>query len=193
MPSLIKREEICGRNKRSLPQVGGVRGGGELLGVSKPSPKPLNLSPTTTYDPQFDKAEFARKTKKLQIPFVANNGQVDERVRFYAKTFGGTVFVTKDGEIVYAMPHTATDASPLAHDEINKDKTGYTGLTGFPGKKGRCIVHRALCAMYPYCTWNFPVYYSESNFPVCHSERSEESYLNNSQPEILNPTNCLWP
>ena len=96
--------------------------------VSKPSPKLLNpqseflnpksvnsnpsipqsaiqnLSPTTIGEPQLDKAAFARKTKKLQMPFIANNGQVDEQVRFYAKTFGGTVFVTKNGEIVYSLP-----------------------------------------------------------------------------------------
>ena len=29
---------------------------------------------------------------------------MDEQVIFYVKTFGGTVFVTKDGEIVYALP-----------------------------------------------------------------------------------------
>src|SRR3990172_4807814 len=134
------------------------------------------------------------------MPFIANEGQVDERVAFYSKTFGGTVFVTKDGDIVYSLPMVA-HASPLVHDEINKDKTGYTGLTGYRGKEGQCIVHRALCTMYPYCTWNFPVYYSETNSPVynteskfplcntesnppiCHSERSEESHLNNSLPE----------
>jgi hypothetical protein len=53
-------------------------------------------------NPQLEKAEFAQKTKKLQIPFVANNGQVDKQVKYYAKTFGGTVFVTKEGEIVYS-------------------------------------------------------------------------------------------
>lgn len=29
---------------------------------------------------------------------------MDERVKFYANPFGGTVFVTKDGEIVYSLP-----------------------------------------------------------------------------------------
>ncbi|HLE87209.1 MAG TPA: hypothetical protein VI727_06065 [Candidatus Brocadiaceae bacterium] len=38
------------------------------------------------------------------MPFIANEGQVDERVAFYAKTFGGTVFVTKDGDIMYSLP-----------------------------------------------------------------------------------------
>jgi hypothetical protein len=38
------------------------------------------------------------------MPFIANKGQTDEKVAFYAKTFGGAVFVTKDGEIVYSLP-----------------------------------------------------------------------------------------
>ena len=60
---------------------------------------------SVSYDnSQLDKAAFTRKTKKLQMPFIANNGQMDEQVAFYAKTFGGTVFVTKAGEIVYALP-----------------------------------------------------------------------------------------
>ena len=50
------------------------------------------------------KEEFIQKTQTLRMPFIANNGQMDEQVRFYAKTFGGTVFVTKDGEIVYSLP-----------------------------------------------------------------------------------------
>ena len=50
------------------------------------------------------KEEVAHKMQSIQIPFVANNGQVDKQVKFYANTFGGTVFVTKDGEIVYSLP-----------------------------------------------------------------------------------------
>jgi len=50
------------------------------------------------------KEDVAHKMRTIQIPFVANNGQVDAQVKYYAKTFGGTVFVTKDGEIVYSLP-----------------------------------------------------------------------------------------
>ena len=39
----------------------------------------------------------------LRIPFVENLGQVDERVRFYAKTFEGTAFVTREGALVYCF------------------------------------------------------------------------------------------
>ncbi|MDG6006614.1 MAG: hypothetical protein E3K29_12385 [Candidatus Brocadia sp.] len=178
-------------------------------GIGKLSPVPVSQ--------KQEKAEVMQKAQKLRMPFIVNEGQVDEDVAFYSKTFGGTVFVTKSGDIVYSLP-MAAHASPLTYYDIDKNETGYTGLTGFFRKEGQCIVHRILCTMYPYCTWNFPVHcsetnppvhYSESNFPtchtesnlplchtesnslVCHSERSEESYINNSQFEILNPKSAI--
>jgi len=39
----------------------------------------------------------------IHIPFILNQGQIDERVKFYAKIFGGTVFITKDGKIFYSF------------------------------------------------------------------------------------------
>ena len=41
-------------------------------------------------------AEVARQLDRLSVPFVANAGQSDPRVAYYASTFSGTVFVTKD-------------------------------------------------------------------------------------------------
>lgn len=55
------------------------------------------------------KSEVMQKTKKLQIPFIANDGQTDEKVKYYANTFGGTVFITKDGEIVYLLPNNSSE------------------------------------------------------------------------------------
>src|SRR4029453_2036023 len=49
-------------------------------------------------------AEVARQLDGLAVPFVANAGQSDPRVAYYASTFSGTVFVTKEGELVYALP-----------------------------------------------------------------------------------------
>src|SRR3989339_434198 len=48
---------------------------------------------------------------KTHVPFIANEGQVDERVAFYADTFGGVVYVTKKGEIVYSLPKHEKDES----------------------------------------------------------------------------------
>ena len=48
--------------------------------------------------------EVIQKMKGLHMPFIANDGQMDGQVAYYAKTFGGMVFVTKEGGIVYSLP-----------------------------------------------------------------------------------------
>ncbi len=50
------------------------------------------------------KKKVTLEVQKLKMPFIANNGQIDKRVLFYAPTFRGTVFVKKNGEIVYSLP-----------------------------------------------------------------------------------------
>lgn len=40
----------------------------------------------------------------IAIPFIANRGQLDRAVAFYAPTSAGTVFVTRKGRIVYSLP-----------------------------------------------------------------------------------------
>ncbi|SPF43466.1 conserved exported hypothetical protein [Candidatus Desulfosporosinus infrequens] len=48
--------------------------------------------------------EQKAKIASVQVPFVANEGQVaNDQVKFYAQTFAGTVFVTNDN-IGYALP-----------------------------------------------------------------------------------------
>jgi beta propeller repeat protein len=62
-----------------------------------------------------DKKAVMQKVVKLQIPFIENQGQIpEENVRFYAKTFGGTAYVTNKGEMIYSFPsaganHAADD------------------------------------------------------------------------------------
>ena len=41
---------------------------------------------------------------KLSVPFVPNAGQWDSRAAFAAQTFAGTLFVTKEGQLVYSLP-----------------------------------------------------------------------------------------
>ncbi|HZI67238.1 MAG TPA: hypothetical protein VFF17_11785, partial [Thermoanaerobaculia bacterium] len=48
----------------------------------------------------------------LAIPFVANAGQADPAVAYSAQTFAGTVFVTRDGRIVYSLPAKRDSGSP---------------------------------------------------------------------------------
>ncbi|HHT9149072.1 MAG TPA: SBBP repeat-containing protein, partial [Candidatus Wujingus californicus] len=75
-----------------------------VLTANEPATKQQSNPKSEVQNPQLDKASFALKTAKLHMPFIANNGQMDGQVKFYARTFGGTVFVTKEGEIVYALP-----------------------------------------------------------------------------------------
>src|SRR5262245_39901755 len=49
-------------------------------------------------------AAVAERLDRLAVPFVQNSGQSDPRVAYYAPTFSGTVFVTGEGEVVYALP-----------------------------------------------------------------------------------------
>jgi PKD repeat protein len=62
--------------------------------------------------------ELLPEATGLSVPFLSNQGQADETVAFYARTFGGTVFVTKDGGMVYSLPkqhrkgHDATALTP---------------------------------------------------------------------------------
>ena len=105
-------------------------------GADKPSsksfiPQSVNMSPTSIGDQQLKKAEVIQKTAKLQMPFIANNGQMDERVKFYANTFGGTVFVTEDGEIVYALPNNSSElgVESLKGKNDRKHEAGRGGVT----------------------------------------------------------------
>jgi uncharacterized repeat protein (TIGR01451 family) len=47
----------------------------------------------------------------LRLPFIANEGQVDAQVAYYAPTFAGTVFVTRQGRLVYALPGPRSSAA----------------------------------------------------------------------------------
>ena len=62
-----------------------------------------DVTPSSGLDKQANKI-MLEKVFKIQIPFVENQGQIsDAQVRFYAKTFGGAVYVTKEGEMVYSF------------------------------------------------------------------------------------------
>lgn len=54
------------------------------------------------------KVEVMQKARIPRIPFITNKGQMDERIMFYANTFGGTIFVTQEGEIIYSLHKVET-------------------------------------------------------------------------------------
>ena len=64
---------------------------------------PMLVSATTPPD-AVNKAQVMNKAYRMQVPFIENKGQVgSDEVSFYAKTFGGTVFVGKDGTLTYSF------------------------------------------------------------------------------------------
>src|SRR5215467_4428212 len=77
-------------------------------------PFAASCSPRTSAPPT--PAEVAGQLDRLAVPFVANAGQSDPRVAYSASTFSGTVFVTREGDVVYALPahRAAPDASEPA-------------------------------------------------------------------------------
>ncbi len=57
--------------------------------------------------------EVRKRLSDLQVPFILNQGQTDARVKFYAKAFGGVAYVTRSGEIVYALPKVERANQPM--------------------------------------------------------------------------------
>lgn len=60
----------------------------------------------TSIQPAFATVDgrIAQRVAALSVAFVPNAGQWDEQAAFAAHTFGGTLFVTKDGRLVYRLP-----------------------------------------------------------------------------------------
>ena len=57
------------------------------------------------------------------IPFESNQGQLDAEVAFAARTFGGTLFVTKDGKLVHTLP-----AKRSGRNELQSTKRGAAAI-----------------------------------------------------------------
>ena len=79
-----------------------------LLAVAATVAAVVHLAPVFT-NSGHTKDGIMKGIRKIHVPFIANQGQVDEQVAFYANTFGGMVYVTKKGEIVYSLPKHGKD------------------------------------------------------------------------------------
>src|SRR5262245_39319695 len=92
-----------------------VTSGLALLSFAASCSLPTSATPTVV--------KVAGRLDHLAVPFVENAGQSDPRVAYYAPTFSGTVFVTGEGEVVYAVPapqHRTPKALP------QESATGWT-------------------------------------------------------------------
>ena len=94
---------------------------------------PALVSATTPPD-TVNKTQVMNKAYRMQIPFIENRGQVENSdVSFYAKTFGGTLFVGKDGTLTYSF--LSEDKGGVVIKEIVTDgKVVVKGLEPSPTK-----------------------------------------------------------
>jgi len=63
-----------------------------------------------------------KKMSALQVPFIANKGKVDNKVSFYAKIFGGTLFVTNKGEMVYVLGRSPSPEAEGSRSIVFKER-----------------------------------------------------------------------
>ena len=69
----------------------------------------------------------------VRMPFVANEGQTDARVAYYAPTFAGTVFVTRRGEVVYALRGPSPRPDGGRAGRVSKPTEGWSLTETLPG------------------------------------------------------------
>ncbi len=61
-----------------------------------------------------------QKAFNARIPFVVNNGQVDAQAAYIARMFGGALFVSQQGELVYALQKSRTTHNDTTETEDKK-------------------------------------------------------------------------
>lgn len=67
--------------------------------------------------PLFQKGYTKPSGGTLSVPFVANHGQTDREVAFFASARAGTTFVTRNGRIVHSLP--GRSAPDRAHRNVS--------------------------------------------------------------------------
>jgi Leucine-rich repeat (LRR) protein len=73
---------------------------------------------------QESNKQVLEKAFKIQMPFIENQGQIsDEHVRFYSKIFGGTVYVTDKGEMIYSLTKAEPTSSPTPGKRHKRSET----------------------------------------------------------------------
>jgi hypothetical protein len=92
--------------------------------------------PTAQHTGAISLAAAQQKLSAMSIPFVPNGGQWDARAAFAAQTFAGTVFVTKQGELVYSLPGKRID-SPASVGGVQGTNARASDPSPFKGEARR--------------------------------------------------------
>ncbi|MBN1444653.1 MAG: SBBP repeat-containing protein [Candidatus Omnitrophica bacterium] len=70
----------------------------------------VGISFAAVSDRAVEEQQVKLKLSLASIPFLKNSGQYPGEVAYYARTFGGTLFVTDKGETVYSLPKVSEGA-----------------------------------------------------------------------------------
>jgi hypothetical protein len=70
----------------------------------------------------------------VRLPFIPNEGQVDARVAYYAPSPAGTLYVTRDGQLVYSLQSAATPTDRRGRSSRSR---GWTLTETFVGGEAR--------------------------------------------------------
>ena len=86
----------------------------------------LSSSAIGSVTKEGNREEILNKVSTVQIPFIENKGQIkDKRVKYYAKTFAGTTFITSDGQIVHCLLNGSKEGEkkePNSRQDKGKEK-----------------------------------------------------------------------
>ena len=103
-----------------------------------------------------DQEQLRERVGGVRVPFIANRGQTNPAVAYYAPTFAGTVYVTKKGEIVYSLPASPKDTRGSALGVAKAFGAGWT-LTEIPVRgRARVAAERPAEAQVNYFIGNDP-------------------------------------
>ena len=70
-----------------------------------------------------DKPSVIKNASLLQLPFIANQGQIkNQQVKYYAQTFGGSAHITHKSEIIYQF----ADINPKGADSHSRTRRIWT-------------------------------------------------------------------
>jgi OmpA-like transmembrane domain/Calx-beta domain len=83
--------------------------------------------------------QYSAGIERLPVPFIENRGDIDERVALVARTATGGVYVTRDGELTYALTGAAIrvskDIPPSRHRWVIKERLVDSQVTDVRGAK----------------------------------------------------------
>ena len=127
-----------------------------------------------------------KKIAALSVPFVPNAGQWDARAAFAAQTFAGTLFVTKQGELVYNLPGKP-EAPPIDANEAVGAACRDLGAGG-PSGRGRPVLSAS----------KWPLLHTEGAAPHCAARTpgwvlSETLVDATGQPRSMNQSTLKAP